>query len=659
MKVSHLKGRRYVNLIRCSKDEQADTSPKDQAKVLHEYAAEHGMLHAGEDIVLEGISGSAPADRTDIELIISRKRARNDFDILLVQDFSRLTRGGVGHGSALQFDLATEGIEVVFVMFTSTGDVDTDAIMQTMGFFAAQQAAKALSNAGVRGLMSSLAAGNIPHSIATPYGVDRAYFGLDGTLRHRVRNLADGRQQMLHPTDEIVLRTFPANPKKGASPHYKRQSDEQIQFVPGAPERVEIVRRIFREHLVDGDGAYRIAKRLNNEGIPSYTGKLWGKDSVTAVLRNSTYTGVGTYSRYATGIYNVLGANATPKAVKRDLTTIAKRKKSQKEIRPRDEWKFMVYPALANYLGEIRELAVELQGKEFERQNSLAMGVKAPKQKPGGDKHVESPFVLKDVLHSRQGNHPMTGRTSGSPKKPIRYYGVSRGLSAPKDGSPLARMIPAEPLEQAVLAVVKEVLGDLPNLRQEVLRKLDAEQKARTKDNEQLQPLIAEQAELQSQIADAMTAGPSIRKMMKAQFDAWEAKAAALEIRISKAQAVKGSGVENAQSVVDVAIKQFRAWSKSLDGIAPSALRKILGTLVARLEIDLETREVVMELALPEGLKTAIGRKQPMCFDEKAPWFSINETHRSGWLKIAVFTCEGTKGQREKPSCFTCRRKAA
>ncbi len=47
MKHAHLEGRRFVTLVRCSKDEQADTSPIDQLNVLYVFGKENGMIHAG------------------------------------------------------------------------------------------------------------------------------------------------------------------------------------------------------------------------------------------------------------------------------------------------------------------------------------------------------------------------------------------------------------------------------------------------------------------------------------------------------------------------------------------------------------------------------------------------------------------------------------
>src|SRR5262249_22095795 len=114
MKGTNLKGRKYLCLVRCSTSEQADTSIPDQLNLLNAFAAEHQMIHI-DDVILDGVTGSIPGARTDIEQIIRRKQERDDFDVLLVQDMSRFTRGGAEHGMKLEFDLNAAGVEIVFV----------------------------------------------------------------------------------------------------------------------------------------------------------------------------------------------------------------------------------------------------------------------------------------------------------------------------------------------------------------------------------------------------------------------------------------------------------------------------------------------------------------------------------------------------------------
>lgn len=56
------------------------------------------------------------------------------------------------------------------------------------------------------------------------------------------------------------------------------------------PEEADLVRRIYNEYLF-GDGYLTIAKRLNEDGIPSRFGKQWGQSVISKILSNYTYTG--------------------------------------------------------------------------------------------------------------------------------------------------------------------------------------------------------------------------------------------------------------------------------------------------------------------------------------------------------------------------------
>lgn len=56
------------------------------------------------------------------------------------------------------------------------------------------------------------------------------------------------------------------------------------------PEEADIVRRIYDEYL-SGNGYLTIAKRLNEDGIPSRFGKQWGQSVISKILSNYAYTG--------------------------------------------------------------------------------------------------------------------------------------------------------------------------------------------------------------------------------------------------------------------------------------------------------------------------------------------------------------------------------
>lgn len=55
-------------------------------------------------------------------------------------------------------------------------------------------------------------------------------------------------------------------------------------------KEAEIVRMIFRMYL-GGDGTFRIAKKLNELGIPTVTGKQWHETTIQGMLKNEKYKG--------------------------------------------------------------------------------------------------------------------------------------------------------------------------------------------------------------------------------------------------------------------------------------------------------------------------------------------------------------------------------
>jgi DNA invertase Pin-like site-specific DNA recombinase len=56
-----------------------------------------------------------------------------------------------------------------------------------------------------------------------------------------------------------------------------------------------VVQRIFEE-FVEGSTMYKIAGRLNKEGIPTKQGSVWKVPQIKNILTNETYTGVNTYN---------------------------------------------------------------------------------------------------------------------------------------------------------------------------------------------------------------------------------------------------------------------------------------------------------------------------------------------------------------------------
>lgn len=639
---TELCGRRYIGLIRCSTTQQSDTSIPDQIKVLRAFGVEHEMVHV-DDVVLDGVSGSTLGARTDIAQIILRKINADDFDVLLVQDMSRFTRGGAEHGMKLEYDLNVAGIDVIFVA-DHLPEGDHSGIIKSVGYYAARQYAKSLSFATTRGAMSSLEQGRIAHCMRVPFGIDRLYLSADNRPLHIIRNLADGTQLKLDPTTGAVLETFAADSGRGRSNHYRMQTNERAVLVPGAPERIEAVRQMFRRRLVDGWAGFRIAKELNARGILSGRGQPWSVSSVNAILRNSVYTGIGIANRYTSAIYNIRAKNA-PKPSCTDRKTLAARRKPAQSIRPKSDWMEIEYPALKDYLADLRERAVEWQRHEIGK--SVGTRVGKPTSR---DRHVDSPYILKGIARSNQGSHPLTGRTLGRKGNKTRYYAVHRGFTVPKFEKTLRRLIPAESLERAVIGAAEKFLAAAPDLRPRLLKMIDQQRRAAKSDTADSKKLEAERKNVAAQIELVIESlGQLGREAAKSKLQELEVRLAHVTNRLERAS--KASPVIDADpaAIADQIIERLAHLGQSMKSLPVPSLRAVLCTLISKLEVDLETRAVVIEFALPQGAV--------MCLEDRFARKSGHQAHYYFTLKLAVFHCQGVK-KNHVPTCFQCRRAA-
>ena len=66
---------------------------------------------------------------------------------------------------------------------------------------------------------------------------------------------------------------------------------EERALVPH-PRESQVVKRMFRAYLEEGEGLRRIAAQLNRDGIKTRLGRAWTPGSVRTVLKNPAYTGL-------------------------------------------------------------------------------------------------------------------------------------------------------------------------------------------------------------------------------------------------------------------------------------------------------------------------------------------------------------------------------
>lgn len=160
---------------------------------------------------------------------------------------------------------------------------------------------------------------------------------------------------------------------------YRIEDKELVVYEPEARH----VRRIFSLYLNDGLGYFAIAKRLNEEGLPSRNNKEWSIRAIKLLLTNPVYVG--------TLVWNRIDSS-----------------KSHRTLKAQDEWVIIphAHPAV---IGE--EMWDQVQARIHQKAAPPARA-------------ATSPHLLGGVLRCGKCGSTMTIGWSGNPKR-IRIYRCS------------------------------------------------------------------------------------------------------------------------------------------------------------------------------------------------------------------------------------------
>jgi len=655
-----LRGKRYIALARCSTNDQAETSLPGQLTLLRSFGDRHGMIYVDE--IARDVTGSLPGARTEFAELIQRKTEKDDFDSVLVQDATRLTRSGVQHAFSIKEKLEEVGIEIVYAS-DHRPEGDFAEIIEAVEHSAGKLYSKKLSHAVARGLMRSLEQGRIPHTLCVPYGIDRLYETLDGRPLHVIRNLPDGTQVKLDPTTLEVIEKYPV----GCRLHYRQQSNEKVVLIRGEKERQDIIRLIFSRRLVDGWAGFRIARELNQLGYRSCKGRAWSVSSVRNILWNTVYTGIGvanrkTYARYS------CRAHAEPKAIELDKRLL-KKKKLPGRLRPPSDWIKIEHSHLRDYLGALRDMAVEWQRAEWAKHANPV-----PNKKRGGDSHAGSSYFLKGILRSKEGGHALSGRCGmngrlgmNGQKTIHRYYAIHRGFTVPVGGDDkhMRRLIPATELERVVVGQLRDVLLQTPDLREVIEKTIRAELKRRASPDDEFKRLEGRRKSLGRQIDVVLDSLTDVgRDAAKERLQRIESELTEVTARLAQLKADGERQVSDPSKLAEEIVSKLHDLGERLDQLPKETLRRLLSLFVARLDVEMRTKNLEVEFALPSWAVLAAMPKDDVRLAAQsvhASGYQANMENMENKQIIAAYSCRGfDRRHLRMTTCFECeRRKAA
>ncbi len=274
----------------------------DQRKEILKDAAAHAI-----DIVAwyedDAISGDSAKNRPGFQRMIrDAQDPAREWTLIVCYDNSRFGRMTVNEKGYYRYILDQAGVKLRYVTGAQPDGLYGDTI-QTIQDSESRQFLLDLSVRTMRGEVS-LAEEGWWVSGLPPYGFDLMYLSPDHRPILLVRYRDDGRKELRDPASGTLIRVTERKER------IVKGKGNRTKLVLGLPERVAVVRRIFRLALTMGTRS--IANLLNEEGVPPprdpqwsslYPGR-WTHSTIGNILRNPAYAGMVAWNRTTIGKFH-------------------------------------------------------------------------------------------------------------------------------------------------------------------------------------------------------------------------------------------------------------------------------------------------------------------------------------------------------------------
>lgn len=259
---SHVKPRRAAMYARMSTDRQSVSIPQ-QIDTMRRFASEH-QLQVVRTYLDEGITGLVLGKRLGLrQMLADILEGRADYSIVLVLDVSRFGRFQDADESAhYEFLCKQAGVRIIYC---AEQFQDDDSPLSVL----------------VKGIKRAMAAEYSRELSAKVFAAQcrlfRAGFKAGGNAGYGLRRVAVSAE------GEIKQTLYRGDRKTTIT--------DRVRIMPGPPDEVATVRRIYDLFVNEKYGDSAIAKFLNADGVMSEFGRPWRPPDVKGVLTNSKYCG--------------------------------------------------------------------------------------------------------------------------------------------------------------------------------------------------------------------------------------------------------------------------------------------------------------------------------------------------------------------------------
>jgi site-specific DNA recombinase len=386
-----------------SEQQREEHTIGSQTAALIEFARTHDLQVPKQWIFEdEGFSG-ATLERPGLDRVRDLA-AEGQIQVVLAYAPDRLSRK-YAYQVLLIEELARHGVETLFVKAPQSATAEDQLLVQFQGMIAEYERAQILERSR-RGKRHRARAGELSVMSGAPYGY-----------------------------------------------RYVRKSEDAPASYAVIDAEARVVQRIYQMYTVEGLSIGAIARRLNEEGIPTRKRSArWERSVVWAVLRNSAYRGVAYFGK----------TRIAPRTrVTRPLRMrggISQRNSAGHE-RPREEWIEIPVPALVSEESFAR-------AEELLQQNKLR-----------ARRRTITPSVVQGLVSCQKCGYAFSRTSTRTSARKLHYYKCIGSESWRKLGGPVcdnSRMVRQDLLDQIVWAEVIRLLEDPTLIQHELDRRLAA-----------------------------------------------------------------------------------------------------------------------------------------------------------------------------------------
>lgn len=540
-----------VGLVRCSTDMQ-EHSIEDQETEIRAWAKEtnHDLVMMFRD---EGVSGSE-LNRPGIRALFAFLESSERTGTLVCWHRSRLARPeDPRQGIVLELKIEELGWSLHFLKGTpASGNVLVDAMMGLVEHHKNGQYLKDLSADVLRTQLHRITAGDVPGG-KVPYGYVKVVTESNGQER-------------------TILRTT----------KHRKLKEERVRWAPGDEAEVRVVRRIFDEYVQARDGFAEIARKLNDDEIPSPNNARWTAATIREILTNPHYVGDLIWNKETSSrFFRISGGRVL--AQDRTHASRAKRgsRTNYKKNNPAD------WIRIENHHEGLVDRSIFERAREIMTKRGAGHG-RSRGQRP---LHPLSGLVFCGTC-----GKPMYGRNTKAREHHYRKYFCS-SYERSRDCAPNA--IHADQLESAALFVLKEacVPKDRPiDTLRETFADIIRRNASKDVPDVDRAAMKRERDDLATKIAKAVdnlgVVGPDIAQRLAGQIGAWERRRAELDLELSRdlgREETRRLHALKAEETADNLIALLQDLARLTRESSPQERRELFERTVKRIDVRFES----------------------------------------------------------------------